>query len=94
MYRVLNLQADWEVKEALVDKINWYFVPDPSTRVNGLLSGQYDYAHYLSYDSVPQVKNTPGFKVDIWPYGNEILVFNKSQAYSQMYELDKRLILH
>jgi peptide/nickel transport system substrate-binding protein len=67
-------------KEALVDKINWYFVPDPSTRVNGLLSGQYDYAHYLSYDSVPQVKNTPGFKVDIWPYGNEILVFNKKSG--------------
>lgn len=68
-------------KEALVDKINCYFVPDPSTRVNGLLSGQYDYAHYLSYDSVPQVENNPGYVVDIWPYGNEILVFNKKSGF-------------
>ena len=67
-------------KEALVDEINWYLVPDPSTRVNGLLSGQYDYAHYISYDAVEQVKNTPGFVVDIWPYGNEVLVFNKKQG--------------
>jgi peptide/nickel transport system substrate-binding protein len=67
-------------KEAFVDEINWYFVPDASTRVNGLLSGQYDYAHYISYDSVPQVENASGMKVEIWPYGNEILVFNKKQG--------------
>ena len=67
-------------KEALIDEINWYFVPDASTRVNGLLSGEYDFAHMLNYDSIPQIDGSPGFVVDVWPYGNEILVFNKKEG--------------
>ncbi|WKA58271.1 ABC transporter substrate-binding protein [Planococcus shenhongbingii] len=67
-------------KEALVDAIDWQFVPDSSTRVNGLISGQYHFAHMLAYDSIPQVENSPGSVVDIWPYGIEGLVFNKKQG--------------
>ena len=67
-------------KEALVDAIDWQFVPDSSTRVNGLISGQYHFVHMLSYDSIPQVENSPGSVVDIWPYGIEGLVFNKKQG--------------
>jgi peptide/nickel transport system substrate-binding protein len=64
-------------KEALVDAIDWNFVPDASTRVNGLMSGQYQFAHMLSYDSIPQLENSTGSVVDVWPYGIEGLVFNK-----------------
>lgn len=67
-------------KEAFVDAIDWQFVPDSSTRVNGLISGQYHFAHMLSYDSIPQVENSPGSVVDVWPYGIEGLVFNKKQG--------------
>lgn len=67
-------------KEALLDKINWNFVPDASTRVNGLMSGQYDFAHMISYDSIPQLESAPGVKVNVWSYGIEGLIFNKKQG--------------
>ncbi|MFC7364254.1 MULTISPECIES: ABC transporter substrate-binding protein [Bhargavaea] len=67
-------------KEAFVDAINWRFVPDASTRVNGLMSGQYHFAHMLSYDSIPQVESNPQVEVDVWPYGIEGLVFNKKEG--------------
>ncbi|MDQ0185861.1 peptide/nickel transport system substrate-binding protein [Cytobacillus kochii] len=67
-------------KEAIVDAINWNFVPDSSTRVNGLMSGQYDFAHMLNYDSIPQVESANGVTVDIWSYGIEALIFNKKEG--------------
>lgn len=67
-------------KEALVDAIEWYFVPDASTRVNGLMSGQYHFSHMLSYDSIPQLKNSKGSVVEVWPYGIEGMVFNKKSG--------------
>lgn len=67
-------------KEALVDAIDWHFVADPSTRVNGLMSGQYHFSHMLSYDSIPQLENSKGSVVDVWPYGLEGLVFNKKSG--------------
>lgn len=67
-------------KEALVDAIEWQFVPDSSTRVNGLMSGQYQFAHMLSYDSIPQLENSKGSVVEVWPYGIEGLIFNKKQG--------------
>ncbi|MEX3712220.1 ABC transporter substrate-binding protein [Cytobacillus horneckiae] len=67
-------------KEALVDAINWNFVPDSSTRVNGLMSGQYDFAHMINYDSIPQLENSNGVVVDVWSYGIEALIFNKKEG--------------
>lgn len=67
-------------KEALVDEINWNFVADASTRVNGLLSGQYHFSHMLNYDSIPQLENSSGVVVDVWSYGIEGLVFNKKEG--------------
>ncbi|MEC5423350.1 ABC transporter substrate-binding protein [Virgibacillus sp. C22-A2] len=67
-------------KEALVDEINWNFVPDSSTRVNGLMSGQYHFAHMINYDSIPQLESNPQIVVDVWPYGIEGLVFNKKEG--------------
>lgn len=67
-------------KVAYLDEINWRFVPDASTRVNGLASGEYDFAHMLSYDSIPQVESNPQIEVDVWPYGLQGLVFNKKEG--------------
>lgn len=88
-------------KEALVDAIDWQFVPDSSTRVNGLVSGQYHFAHMLSYDSIPQVEGSPGSVVDVWPYGIEGLVFNKKEGVftdakmrqAVNYALDKEVVM-
>ncbi|GGK29511.1 peptide ABC transporter substrate-binding protein [Caldalkalibacillus thermarum] len=67
-------------KEALVDEIYFHFVPDESTRVNGLLSGEYDFAHMLPYDAIPQLENVPNIEIDIWPFGIQALVFNKKEG--------------
>jgi peptide/nickel transport system substrate-binding protein len=68
-------------KEALVDEIYHNFVGDAATRITGLIGSEYDFAHMLPYDAVSQVENTPGFVVDVWPYGDEMMVFNKKQGF-------------
>ncbi|ARP43129.1 Putative peptide-binding periplasmic protein [Geobacillus thermodenitrificans] len=88
-------------KEALVNDIYWHFVPDESTRNAGLISGQYDIATGVSYDTVEQLENTPGTGVNIHTYGIQMLVFNKKQGlFSDVkarqavnYALDKELVL-
>lgn len=69
-------------KEALVKDMFIYFVPDNSTRVNGVVSGEYDYAFELPFDSIQQLKSSPNIVNDIWPYGFETLVFNKKGIFA------------
>ncbi|MDF1507998.1 ABC transporter substrate-binding protein [Robertmurraya sp. DFI.2.37] len=71
-------------KEALVDEIVINFVPDISTRVNGVISGEYDYAFELPFDSYEQLKNSPNVVIDVWPYGFETLVFNKKGIFQDI----------
>jgi peptide/nickel transport system substrate-binding protein len=73
-------------KEALVDDLFIHFVSDDSTRLNGLMSGEYDFAHLLPYDNVPQLENTPGIEVDIWTFGLHTAIFNKKGIFE-----DKKL---
>lgn len=88
-------------KKALVDEIYWHFVPDESTRNAGLISGQYDVVVGVSHDTVEQIESTPGLSVDIYPYGFQMLVFNKKQGLfsnekarqAVNYALDKEMIL-
>lgn len=88
-------------KQALVDEIYWHFVPDESTRNAGLISGQYDVVVGVSHDTVEQIENTPGMALDIYPYGFQMLVFNKKQGLftdvkarqAVNYAIDKEMIL-
>jgi peptide/nickel transport system substrate-binding protein len=87
-------------KEALVDDLYFYFVPDDSTRVNGLISGEYDFAFLLPYDNVPQIENTPGLVSNVWDFGIQTAIFNKKRIFGDVklrqavnYALDKREIL-
>jgi|HigsolmetaAR203D_1030402.scaffolds.fasta_scaffold04149_5 peptide/nickel transport system substrate-binding protein len=68
-------------KEALVDDIYIYFVPDNSTRVNGVISGEYDYAFELPFTSFPVLDSAKNIVNDVWPYGFETLVFNKKGVF-------------
>ncbi len=52
-------------KEALVENIFFYLVPDPATRVAGLQSGEYDTAEGLPTDSYETLKNDPNIKVSV-----------------------------
>lgn len=88
-------------KEALVDEIYHNFVGDSATRVTGLIGGEYDFAHMLPYDAIPQIESMPGYVIDAWPYGGEILVFNKKEGLftnkkvrqAVNYALDKEVVL-
>lgn len=58
-------------------QITFVEVPEVASRVNGLLSGEYDFACDLPPDQVPQVQNTQGFEVQnstIW--NHRVSVFN------------------
>lgn len=71
-------------KEALVDELIINFVPDISTRVNGVISGEYDYAFELPFDSFQQLESSPNVVIDVWPYGFETLVFNKKGIFQDI----------
>lgn len=64
-------------KEALVDDLFVYFVADDSTRTNGIITGEYDYAFQLPQDSYDQLEGADGIVNDVWPFGFQTLVFNK-----------------
>lgn len=60
-----------------LEKITFVEVPEVSSRVNGLLSGEYDFACDLPPDQIAAVTGTPGFEVQsstIW--NHRISVFN------------------
>lgn len=88
-------------KLALVDEIYWYFVPDESTRNAGLISGEYDIATGISYDTVEQIEAVPHLSAYIHPYGFQMLVFNKKSGLftdvkarqAVNYAVDKQAIL-
>ena len=64
-------------KEALVDNIFFYLVPDPATRVAGLQSGEYDAAEGLPTDSYETLKKDPNVDVQInKPSSYVSMIFN------------------
>ncbi|RYL86391.1 ABC transporter substrate-binding protein [Sporolactobacillus sp. THM19-2] len=66
--------------EAKVEKININFVKDPSTRVSGLESGQYDLATGIPYDNYATLKNNSNLKSYMYDFGLLGIAFNKKQG--------------
>lgn len=67
-------------KEALVDELYIYNVPDSSTAINGLVSGQYDVVQNINFDALPQIDNNKNIVQVIYPAGNTNLLFNNKQG--------------
>src|SRR5690625_4574311 len=68
-------------KEALVDEVYFEFVTDPSTRVAGIQSGEYDIAHEVPYDNVEQLESDENIDNQILPgAGSLILFMNKYEG--------------
>lgn len=67
-------------KEALVDKIYFKFVTDSSTRVAGLLSGEYDMAHAVPWDNLEQLEASSDVVNHIVPGSTQVLTFNKKKG--------------
>lgn len=70
-------------KLALVDDLYWNFVDDESTRISGLISGDYDISIGIAHDNIEQVEKTEGIEPEIWTFGMELLVFNKKNGLFQ-----------
>lgn len=67
-------------KEALVDDIYLYIVPDPTTRLTGLQTGEYDVVHGLPYDMYDQFKEDPNIETIISKEGNQVLIMNNVEG--------------
>lgn len=67
-------------KEALVDEIYLTIVPDSSTRVAGVISGEYDIAEQIHYDNYEQINASPGLSAYTGPAGYNVLVFNNKEG--------------
>lgn len=67
-------------KEALVDNLYFSIVPDSSTRLVGLQTGEYDVSMNLPYDNYEQIENDPNLVSDINLYASITVVFNKQEG--------------
>jgi peptide/nickel transport system substrate-binding protein len=56
-----SFDAYWRSRPA-VDEVGFYVVPEPSTRVAGLLSGGYDIIGEVTPDQIDQIEGQKGFK--------------------------------
>lgn len=63
-------------KEALVDEIYLTIVPDSSTRVAGVISGEYDIAEQIHYDQYDQINASSNMFPYMGAAGYNVLVFN------------------
>lgn len=81
-YQPIEEQADGLAgkKEALVEGIHFLIVPDSSTRVAGIQTGEYDIAIDVNYDSVDQLKSNPDVELSNNPYGIYNIFYNKSNG--------------
>lgn len=67
-------------KEAFLDEIRFQFVEDPSTRVAGIQSGEYSFAHAVPYDNAEQIENIPELNSYVYEGGFLMAHFNKDQG--------------
>jgi peptide/nickel transport system substrate-binding protein len=59
-------------KIAKVDRVEWHYIPDPSTAMNALINGEVDYYENPPPDLVPLLRNAPGVVVEVLdPLGNQ-----------------------
>lgn len=88
-YQPVEMEADGLIgkKEALVDEIYFYLVPDTSTRLAGLQTGEYDFAYNIPYDNYEQLQSDPNIETILTPAANEMLVFNKVEGPATNFKL-------
>ncbi|MGG1663699.1 ABC transporter substrate-binding protein [Brevibacillus sp. NRS-1366] len=81
-YKSVDLPADGLTgkKEALLNDIYFDIVKDPSTRVAGLQSGQYDLIRNPPNELFERFKNDPDMQVYPFEFGPLALIFNNYQG--------------
>src|SRR5699024_7606708 len=88
-YQAVDMEADGLIgkKEALVDEIYFYLVPDTSTRLAGLQTGEYDFIYSVPFDNYDQLESDPNLETILTPSSNHIFVFNKVEGKSTDFKL-------
>jgi len=74
-------------REALVDDIYFDIVTDPTTRLSGLQTGQYDIIYGIPYDDYEQVLNDPDNEPYVDSYGEFIFIYNKVEGPATEYKM-------
>jgi peptide/nickel transport system substrate-binding protein len=67
-------------KEPQVDLIYYHIVPQASTRLAGLLTGQFDVDYNVDNDDMSVIRGAGGLKMVSYQAGSLALVFNKKQG--------------
>src|SRR5438477_6371380 len=68
-------------REALLDELSFVPVPNANTRVEGMLSGQYQFADLLPVESYSRLEGNAGVKAVLTaPFGFPYLVLNTKQG--------------
>jgi len=66
-----------------LDEIRFVPVPDPNTRVEAAVSGQYDYVDSIPVESFEKIKNSqPSEPIMLKPFGFPVFVFNTKEGLS------------
>lgn len=80
-------------KEALIEEVYFHIVTDASTRVAGVLSGEYDIIHATPYDQAEMIENNPDTENHIVPGSTYVFVLNKQQEVFKDVEVRKAVRL-
>lgn len=69
-------------KEVFLDDVYFIFVPDHSTRIAGLSSGEYDIVSETPNEYYEEFMNNDNFNTYAYQYGSLFVVYNKKQGLS------------
>lgn len=69
---VLERFDDYWGEKPLLQRIEWYVIPEASTRVTALLAGDVDFAYNLPATDLDRLKGTPGITV-LTPLSNRVI---------------------
>ncbi len=75
-----------------LDEIRFVPVPDPNTRVEAAISGQYDYVDSIAVESFDKLKaSTASQPMLLEPFGYPVFVFNTKEGVSSKLEIRKAI---
>lgn len=76
-------------RRAVIGEIRFVPVPNPTTRVDGMLSGQYQFADSLAAEMLPRLNGQAGVApITVKPFGFPLMIFNERAG--PMQSLDVR----
>ncbi|PRZ42821.1 peptide/nickel transport system substrate-binding protein [Antricoccus suffuscus] len=81
-------------KKAYIDTIEFRFVPDPAQQLNGLKSGQFQWAQSVNADEYEALKNSPNLKARVADSGLVATILINHSADSSFSDLKARQALN